>query len=76
MYDLDKEIRRLAGEIRAVEEMLVEVYGLTPVTPAVAAEFGSAWVHRLRALYHSACRPLASFMESGDMLAVRAPQPD
>lgn len=76
MGDLDREIRRLAGEIRAVEEMLVEVYGLTSVTPVVAADLGSAWVRRLRALYRRARPPLASLTESGDLLGVRAPQPD
>ncbi len=76
MGDLDREIRRLAGEIRAVEEVLVEVYGLTPVTPAVAADLGSAWVRRLGALYRRARRPLASFTGSSDLFGVRAPQPD
>lgn len=76
MDDLNREIRRLAGEIRAVEEMLVEVYGLAPVTPAVAAELGSAWARIWRGLYQRVGRPLASLVESGDMFPVRAPQPD
>jgi len=76
MNDLEKEIRRLGGEIRAVEDMLVEAYGLTPVTPAVEAELGSAWARRLRGLYQRAWQPLASLMESGDLFPARAPQPD
>ena len=76
MNNLDKEICRLGEEIRAVEAMLVEAYGLTPVTPAVATEPGFAWVRRLRALYQRACRPLAWTVESGDLFPVRAPQPD
>ena len=73
---LDKEIRRLGEEIRAVEEMLVEAYGLTPVTAAVAADPGSAWARRLRAFYQRACRALVPIAESGDLFPVRAPQPD
>jgi len=76
MDDLDREIHRLAGEIRAVEEMLVEACGLTPVTPAVAAELGSTWPRRVRSWYQRACRSLTHVTESGDLLAVRAPQPD
>jgi len=76
MVDLEREIRRLAGEIRAVEEMLVEVYGLTPITPAVAADLGSAWVRRLQALYRRIHRPLASLTQSGDIFGVHAPPPD
>jgi len=76
MKNLNKEICRLGEVIGAVEAMLAEAYGLTPVTPAVAAELGSAWARRLRALYQRAWRPLASMVESGDLFPVRAPQPD
>jgi len=76
MKNLHKEICRLGEEIRAVEDMLVEAYGLAPVTPAVAAELGSAWARRLRALYQRARRPLAALMEPGDLFPARAPQPD
>ena len=37
MNDLDRETRRLGGEIRAVKSMLVESCGLTPVIPEGAA---------------------------------------
>lgn len=76
MDNLDREIRRLASEIRAVEQMLVEVCGMTPVTPAVAAGCGPTWARRVRSLYERACRSLAPVPESGGMLAVRPPQPD
>jgi len=76
MRNLNKEICRLREEIRVVEDMLVEAYGLAPVTPAVAAELGSAWARRWRNLYRRACRPLASLMEPGDLFPARAPQPD
>ena len=76
MNDLDREIRRLGGEIRSVEDMLVEAYGLTAVTPAVAAELGSTWARRLRALCQRASRPLDWAAELGEPLPVRAPQPD
>ncbi len=76
MDDLDREIRRLATEIRAVEQMLVEVCGLAPVTPAVAAGFGPTWSRKLRSWCQRACRSLAQVPESGGRLAVRAPQPD
>ena len=43
MDDLDKEIRRLAGEIRALEQMLVEVCGgVPPLAPEVAPGLGVA----------------------------------
>ena len=76
MDDLDKQICRLASEIQAVEQMLVEAYGLTPVTPAIAKGFGPTWARRLRSWYQRACQPLAPFPKSDGMLAVRAPQPD
>jgi len=76
MGNLEREIRSLAGEIRAVEKMLIEAYGLTPVTPAVAADLGSAWVRRLQALYRRIHRPLASLTQSGDIFGVHAPPPD
>jgi len=76
MDDLGREIRRLAEEIRHVEEILVEAYGLAPVTPAVAAQLGSAWVRRWRALYRRAHRSLVPTVGSSDMFRVRAPQPD
>jgi hypothetical protein len=77
MDDLDKRIRRLASEIQAVEQMLVEAYGLTPVTPAIATGFGPTWTRRLlRSWYQRACRPLAPVSETGGMFAGRAPQPD
>jgi hypothetical protein len=75
MVDLDEQIRWLASEIQAVEQMLVEAYGLTPVMPAIATGIGPTWARRLRSWYRRACQPLALFPESG-MLAVRAPQPD
>ena len=67
MADLEREIRRLAGKIRAVEEMLVGVYGLTPITSAVAADLGSVWVHKLQALYRRIHRQLASLTQSSDI---------
>jgi hypothetical protein len=76
MEDLDREIRQLAAEIRAVEAMLVEAYGLAPVAPAVGAHPGSGWARRLRALCRRACRRLASLMESGDLFALRSPLRD
>ena len=76
MDNLDREIRRLAGEIRAVEQLLVEVYGLTPVTAAVAARYGSAWACRVRSLYQRACRSVARVAGSDALLAVRTPQAD
>jgi len=76
MDHLDGEIRRLGEEIRAVEEMLVEAYGLAPVTPAITVDLGSAWVHRLGEWCQRARQSLASLMGSGNMLPVRAPQPD
>lgn len=75
MEDLDKQIRQLAGEIQAVEQMLVEAYGLTPVTPQIATGFDPTWAARLRSWYQRACQPLTLFPERG-MLAARAPQPD
>jgi len=76
MGHLDREIRRLGEEIRAVEEMLVEAYGLAPVTPAIIAERGSSWTRGGRALYQRVYESLALVAESGDMFPVRAPQPD
>jgi len=74
--NLDREIRRLASEIRAVEQMLVEVCGLTPVTTAVAAGYASTWARRVRSLCQRACRSVAQVAGSDAMLAVRTPQPD
>jgi hypothetical protein len=76
MDDLDREIRRLVGEIEALEQMLVEVCGLTPVTPAVAAGVGPACARRVRAWYQRACLKLAAVAESVVTLRARAPQPD
>ena len=76
MGNLDREIRRLAQEIRAVEEMLVEAYGLAPVAPATVAERGSAWTRRWRALCQRVYESLVSVAESGDIFPGRAPQPD
>jgi hypothetical protein len=76
MGHLDREIRRLGQEIRALEEMLVEAYGLAPVTPAIVAERGSAWTRRWRALYQRVYQSLPLVAESGDIFPVRAPQPD
>ncbi len=76
MDNLDREIRRLAREIRAVEQLLVEGCGLTPVTTAVAAGYGSAWARRVRAVCQRACWSVARVAGSEAMLAVRAPQAD
>jgi len=76
MDNLDREIRRLASEIRAVEQLLVEGCGLTPVTSAVAAGYGSTWALRVRSLCQRACWSVARVAGSDAMLAVRAPQPD
>jgi len=76
MDHLDREIRWLGEEIRAIEEMLVEAYGLAPVTSASVAEHGSAWTRRWQALYQRVYESLASLAEGGDMFPVRAPQPD
>jgi hypothetical protein len=71
MDDLDKQIRQLANEIQAVEQMLVVAYGLPPVTPAIAAGFGPTWALRLRSWFQRARQPLV--LESGGMFAVRVP---
>jgi len=76
MDNLDREIRRLASEIRAVEQLLIEACGLTPVTPAVAAGYGSSWSRRVRSSYQSVCRSVARAVGSEAMLAARTPQPD
>ena len=76
MKDLDKQIRQLASEIQAVERMLVETCGMTPVTAGIATGFGPAWSGWLRSWYQRACRPITLFPESSDMFVVRAPQPD
>jgi len=76
MDDLDKQIRRLASEIQSVEQMLVEAYGLTPVTPDIATRSGPTWAGKLRSWYQRACQPLTLFPERGGVFAVRAPQPD
>ena len=75
LMDLNKEIRRLGKEIRAVEELLIEAYGLAPVTP-VAANLGSGLAYRLAAWCQRVRQSLASLTESGNMLPGRAPQPD
>ncbi|MFI5108064.1 MAG: hypothetical protein ACHP78_04385 [Terriglobales bacterium] len=76
MDNLDREIRRLASDIRAVEQLLVEGCGLTPVTSAVAAGYGSTWARRVRSLCQRACCWVARAAGSDAMLAVRAPQAD
>ena len=76
MDNLDREIRRLASDIRAVEQLLVEGCGLTPVTSAVAAGYGSTWACRVRPSYQRVCRSVARVAGSGARLAVRTPQAD
>jgi len=76
MKNLDTEIRRLAGELRAVEQMLVEACGLTPVighgaTACVMA--GTGW---MRSWSQRAYQRLARLRASEAMLAVHTPQPD
>ncbi len=76
MDDLDREIRRLASEIRAVEQLLVEGCGLTPVTTAVAEGYVSTWARRVRSACQRACWSVARVAGSDAMLAVRAPRAD
>lgn len=76
MDNLDREIRRLASEIRAVEQMLVEACGLTPVISGGAAACTSTWAGRVRSLCQRVYRSAAQFAGSEAMLAVRVPQPD
>jgi len=75
MDNLDREIRRLAREIRAVEQTLVEACGLTPVTTA-GAGYASLWGGRVRCLCRWVWRAAAELAGSEPLLAVRVPQPD
>jgi len=74
MNNLDREIRRLAGEIRAVEEILVEACGLTPVT--ARAGYASIWIGRIRSWCERVYRAVGELAGSKPLLAVRVPQPD
>ena len=58
MDNLGAEIQRLAGEIRTLEKMLVEAYGLTPVTRRRALSFASL-AARVRSWCRQACQRLA-----------------
>jgi hypothetical protein len=75
MDDLGREILRLSGEIRAVEQMLVEVYGIAPVSAAAPGLVVSREHWLGSKLEHILCRLLV-LAASTAMPAVRAPRPD
>jgi len=73
---LDTEIRRLASEIRSVEKMLVQAYGLTPVLTRITTGGIANWVARLRSLCRRACQRLARRTRNQSILALHLPPPD
>ena len=75
MNNLDREIRRLAREIRAVEQILVEACGLTPVTSA-GADYACFWAGRVRSFCKQVRRVAHELAGSEPLRAVRMPQPD
>src|SRR5919204_1669527 len=72
MDDLDKEIRRLAGKIRALEQMLVEICGVPPLATELAPGLGVACARWLRPAFRHLWRWLVHVSER----AIPAPQPD
>jgi len=76
MDNLNAEIRRLASEIRTVEKMLVEVYGLTPVTRGSAMGGFANWAASLRSLCEGACQRLARLRRNETVLALHIPHAD
>lgn len=76
MKSFDTEIRRLASELRAVEQMLVQACGLAPVINDGPAGCLANWVGRVRSSCKRACQSVARLVESEAMSAVHMPQPD
>ena len=76
MENLDLEIRRLARELRAVEQLLIDSCGLTPVNSAANSGDGRSWLRRAGEWFHRVLQAAALMTGSEATLAVRTPQPD
>lgn len=76
MESLDLEIRRLAREIRAVEQLLIDTCGLVPVDAPAKSRGGYRWLRRAGGWFRRALHSASRMLGSEANLAVRVPQPD